>query len=96
MATIVAALNLGLSVWALRYTFRKEPTSHGTAARVRWGMVAACLALAAVAMLLWGGSLLGEQVCFVGFFLAGVFLVFRSLSAQLVASWGRIILRSRH
>jgi len=90
VATLIALLNVALSVWALRYTCRREPTIHGAAAKVRWYMVAANLAVAGIGILVWGGSLLGDRVTFIGFFLAAVFLIYRSLSLQIVEFWQRM------
>jgi len=86
---VVAALNLALSIWAFRYTLHREPTIQGAAAKVRWCMVAVNLGVAAIGILVWGGSLLGDRITFIGFFLAGVFLIFRSLSLQIVEFWQR-------
>lgn len=94
-ATLVAALNLILSVWAFRYTMRREPRIHGIATKVRWSLVAAGLAVAAAGAIIWGGTLLGDRVCFLGYSLAVLFFIFRSLSLQVVALWARITTRPR-
>jgi hypothetical protein len=89
VGTLVAALNVALSIWAIRYTLQREPPVHGLAARVRWCMIAVGLGVAAAGIVLWRGSLLGLQICFLGYSLAAVFLIFRSLSLQVVALWSR-------
>jgi hypothetical protein len=95
VGTLVAALNVALSIWAVRYTLRGEPTIHGLAARVRWYMVAVGVVVAAAGVALWPRSLFGDQVSFVGLSLSAMFLIFRSLSLQLVTLWDRIAARHR-
>jgi len=58
-------------------------------------MVAGGLAMIAAGAGFWGESPTGERLCLIGFFLAAVFLIFRSLPLQLVEFWSRIITRSR-